>query len=657
MTPSTANSTILQLRLWGAVSKFANHNSVYLLVRTRRCWRLACKHLHPFTMSHSSQHSSSPPLLSFTASLRNLWTHVHSRRGSEIHRETVNANFHGRPQAHSAASLPLVLDYGMSNATQPPSITSRSSQSFEIHAEPVFRPCSPDAITSAPHSEPARSRSSPLNETGRRDYQQIHTSIVHCNNGTFRSAKSLYSSTEPEQEPLREKDPATSPGIGTFQQKIARPSIFQRLWLRWFTAYRVLIFLAFVINLAMFVLWIKSNKQIDMRLPGSLTATATNIFVAVLVRQEDLINMSFRLLARTPSSLPIGIRKYIADFHHYGGLHIGCAIAALLWYCLFVAANTITTIDHLNRGIMNGWIWADITTCYVFLLFLALICVTAHPRLRARFHNTFEHTHRFAGWAALIVLWINSGISSMAHSTSQSLAENPALWLLAATSFLIILPWLRMCSVPIQASAVSSREVKLTFPYANMPYTSTTRFSLSPLLEWHAFATIPSRDGFTSSIIISQAGDWTKAIIQDPPNKIWIRNPPASNFLALTPIFNSVLLVATGAGIGPMLSLLSSPAVSKMRHDGKSVKVMWCVYDPEAPHWRFVQETIRRVDPFPKIFDSRQGRPDMAFEARYMAHTHNIEAVMIVSNKKVTDEVVDEVKAHGGAAYGAVFDS
>ena len=30
---------------------------------------------------------------------------------------------------------------------------------------------------------------------------------------------------------------------------------------------------------------------------------------------------------------------------------------------------------------------------------------------------------------------------------------------------------------------------------------------------------------------------------------------------------------------------------------------------------------------------------------------------MIVSNKKVTDEVVSEVKAHGRAAYGAVFDS
>lgn len=84
---------------------------------------------------------------------------------------------------------------------------------------------------------------------------------------------------------------------------------------------------------------------------------------------------------------------------------------------------------------------------------------------------------------------------------------------------------------------------------------------------------------------------------------------------------------------------------------------MWCVYEPSAPHWDFVQKAIRDVDPHPNIFDSRKGRPDVAFEVRHLAQTDGLEAVMIVSNKHVTNEVVREVKAHGGAAYGAVFDS
>ncbi|CAO2652167.1 Nn.00g004500.m01.CDS01 [Neocucurbitaria sp. VM-36] len=432
-----------------------------------------------------------------------------------------------------------------------------------------------------------------------------------------------------------------------------RPNRMQRLRLHWLTAYRILIGLTFTANIAVLIAWL----QMDLTLAGMLQATSANILVAVLVRQEDLINTSFSIIAKTPTTLPLRIRTFLADFHHYGGLHIGCAVSALMWYCLFIVTNTHHAVNNVHLGKMTGWLWADIVTCYAFLTFILFVCVTAHPRLRARFHNTFEHTHRFGGWAALLVLWVNSGTSTKAQNANRSLYQSPSIWLLTVVTCLIILPWLRIRRVPIQAEAVSSREVKLTFPYPNMPYTSTTRFSLSPLMEWHAFATIPSADGFTASIIVSQAGDWTKSIIQNPPREIWIRKPPTANFLAFTPVFNSVLLVATGAGIGPMLSLLKSPAIAKMKAEGRQVRVMWCVYDPDAPHWRFVQETITKVDPMPRIFDSRQGRPDLAFEARYMRHVCDIEAVMVVSNKKVTDDVVREVKVHGGAAYGAVFDS
>ncbi|RYN64989.1 hypothetical protein AA0119_g11511 [Alternaria tenuissima] len=131
----------------------------------------------------------------------------------------------------------------------------------------------------------------------------------------------------------------------------------------------------------------------------------------------------------------------------------------------------------------------------------------------------------------------------------------------------------------------------------------------------------------------------------------------AKNFLSFAPLFNSLLLVATGAGIGPLLSLLSSPAIAHMRKQGRQVRVMWCVYDPNAVRWRFVQDIIRRVDQQPKIFDSRNGRPDVAHEAELMKRRCYLEAVMVVSNAKLTREVVEAIKGNGGAAYGAVFDS
>lgn len=433
----------------------------------------------------------------------------------------------------------------------------------------------------------------------------------------------------------------------------ARPSWTQRFCLHWLTPYRILIAVTFAANVIVGALMNKAGLA-----PGGLlTATAANLLVAVLGRQEDLINMSFRLIAKIPSTLPLSIRAVIADFHHYGGVHIGCAVSSLLWYCFFVVVNTRECMRVNNASSMTLWHWIDITTCYIFLASLALICLMAIPRLREKLHNSFERTHRFGGWFALAILWTNTAIRTKLDALAAPLYQSPSLWLLAATTYLIILPWFRMARVPIRAHLIGAREIKLTFPYANMPYTSTARFSLNPVLEWHAFATVPSPDGFTASIYISAAGDWTKSILASPPSHLYIRTPPASNFLAVTPLFNSVLLVATGAGIGPMLSLFKSPAIAAMKAQGRTVRIMWCIYEPYAPRWAEVLGTIRAVDPVAKIFDSKQGRPDVAFEARYMAQVEECEAVMIVSNKRVTDEVVGEVKASGLAGYGAVFDS
>jgi hypothetical protein len=468
------------------------------------------------------------------------------------------------------------------------------------------------------------------------------------------------------RELSEEKDFAATLNVTTYVIRTPAPSItsrplhrqrLQRLWLHWFTAYRILIGLTFIVNATVLV-FLATQKRPHRRLslPGPLIATAANIFVAVIVRQEDLINASFSLVAKTPMSLPLWARKIIADFHHYGGLHVGCSVSALLWYVLFVYFNTSFFVDEVKKGSASGWMYADIVTCWVFVVAILGVCVTALPKLRVKFHNTFEHTHRFGGWIALLVLWLNAGVS-IHNDGSPPMYKNAAVWLLAATTFFIILPWTRISRVPITAEAVSSREVKLTFPYKNMPYTSTTRFSLSPLMEWHAFATIPSSDSTSAYIVVSQAGDWTKTIIANPPSHIWMRKPAAKNFLSFAPLFSSLLLVATGAGIGPLLSLLSSPVIAQMRSDGKQVRVMWCVYAPEAPHWQFVQDIIRNVDPMPKIFDSREGRPDLEFETQYMKEVCGIEAVMVVSNAAVTRGVVEGIKVKGGAAYGAVFDS
>ncbi|KAJ4992349.1 amino acid adenylation domain-containing protein [Stagonosporopsis vannaccii] len=435
-------------------------------------------------------------------------------------------------------------------------------------------------------------------------------------------------------------------------QKRAIPGRWRRFCFRWLTTYRILGSSIVVINFATLVFQVLSSPTAEV----PLTATAANIMAAVLMRQEEVINLSFKTVSKLPLTLPLGWRSMAGDLHHYGGVHVGCALSALMWYITFAALNTVRVLGLISQGRITITLYVDIATGYTALLAILLMCVTAIPYLRVRCHNTFETTHRFGGWAALLVLWIHAGISTLTPDASMPLYAHSSLWLIVLTTLLIILPWLRIRRVPITIHPVSEREVQVTFPYTNMPHTSTLRTSTTPLTEWHAFATIPINDR-TTKILISRAGDWTTSLIASPPSHLWIRKPPTLNFLAFAPLFSSLLLVATGAGIGPLLSLLAAPSIKFMRAQRRKIRVMWCVADPNAAHWAFVLAAIRDVDGGATLFDSRVGRPVMAFEARELASREGLEAVMVVSNPRVTREVIAECRGAGVAAYGAVFDS
>jgi predicted ferric reductase len=80
---------------------------------------------------------------------------------------------------------------------------------------------------------------------------------------------------------------------------------------------------------------------------------------------------------------------------------------------------------------------------------------------------------------------------------------------------------------------------------------SFIRLSDSPLMEWHGFATIsePGKTGF--SLVVSRAGDWTSKMIANPPTHIWKRGIPTYGVMRISKLFNRIVVVATGSGIGP----------------------------------------------------------------------------------------------------------
>jgi len=76
------------------------------------------------------------------------------------------------------------------------------------------------------------------------------------------------------------------------------------------------------------------------------------------------------------------------------------------------------------------------------------------------------------------------------------------------------------------------------------------------------------------SVVVSNAGDWTKRHIQNPPKKLWIRGYPLHGLLYTSKLFKKIVLVATGSGIGPCLSLIYSNQVN--------CRILWSTPNPET---------------------------------------------------------------------------
>lgn len=63
-----------------------------------------------------------------------------------------------------------------------------------------------------------------------------------------------------------------------------------------------------------------------------ITMSGVNLTAAVLIRQQYVINLLFRLATSVPKSAPLAVRRRLAKVYHFGGIHVGAAVAAVGWF-------------------------------------------------------------------------------------------------------------------------------------------------------------------------------------------------------------------------------------------------------------------------------------------------------------------------------------
>ncbi|KAF2095892.1 hypothetical protein NA57DRAFT_43679 [Rhizodiscina lignyota] len=421
-----------------------------------------------------------------------------------------------------------------------------------------------------------------------------------------------------------------------------------------FSVYQWLFGIVFIGNMIPFV-WIlyRFATLRELGLDCVLTAAATNFFALVAVRNEHLVNLFYGLanvVAR--NSPPFTRHTFLSMIHHYGGIHSGCAVAGILWYCLFLTA---TTCNFQNRQPVDT---AIIGITWIVWLLLISMLVFAHPTLRARLHDQFEVVHRFAGWTVIGLFWTQTMLVIATFAKAEKLSfgsrlvRTQSFWLLVLITALLVYPWLRLRKRSVRIERISSHVVRFHFDYATAEPCMAVKLSHAPLRENHAFACIPAPDrGSGYSVLVSNAGDWTGNIIRNPPEKLWVREIPMRGVLWNATMFSRVVIVATGSGIGPCLGLFNGCPDLDCR-------IIWSTKSPEKTYGQGIIGSVLRADPSSIIVDTeKSGRPDLHKMAYTLYETTQSEAVFVISNQKLTKAVVGGLRGQGVSAYGPIWDS
>lgn len=381
------------------------------------------------------------------------------------------------------------------------------------------------------------------------------------------------------------------------------------------------------------------------------TAAAANVTVAILIRQEYVINALYTPFCWTPHAWPLVIRRRVAKFYEFGGVHSGCGAGSVIWSITFAA---FITRDFAKEESKESVVTA---VTYILLSLFTAICIFAIPQFRFISHNTFEIVHRFAGWLSVGLFWVEillvfhaQAKASGSESYGMLVVKAPAFWFLIVITLFVVLPWIRLRKVIAVPEVLSNHATRIHFDYTRVAPILGIRLATNPLKEWHAFATIPAPDGKSFSVIVSNAGDWTKQQIQHPRQKYWVRGIPVSGVLRMATVFKRVLVVTTGAGIGPCLSMLIARPMP--------CRVLWSTANPSQTYGTKVMDAVYEADPNALVIDIRiSGRPDMVALAYHLYVESQSEAVFVISNTALTKKVVYGMESRGIPAYGPIWDS
>ncbi|QRV76952.1 nonribosomal peptide synthetase [Ceratobasidium sp. AG-Ba] len=405
-----------------------------------------------------------------------------------------------------------------------------------------------------------------------------------------------------------------------------------------------------IINIPVYI-YMANNEHKEKIVDWIAHAAVINLTIVILVRNELLLGAAYYSF----NYIPFRRFYFHRMLHSIGGLHVGGSFAALIWITTYVAElGKHTPLDTaMNRALFVTALLLPIGI--VVMMFFAL-----RP-LRERFHNAWEYTHRFVGWALVLDLIAHLGVKAATLPKARDLFIHGALpYLTIVITISIFYVWFTVTKPKVDIFANKSVAI-IKFPGKPTIADGTFARISRNWWQWHAFSvafsdnTNPDKPRF--ALIVGKAGDWTNGLIGDStsgnaPERLFIRgvNPPG--FMHMHHAYKRVVTICTGAGI--------APALPHIRQHTSNIHLIWIGKNHRETYGEEVWASV--VDNLPadqiQLHDTgKQGRPDIKDLIIKAGKKHQAEAVFIVSNDPYTLLVMNICWRIGIRCYGATRDS
>lgn len=109
----------------------------------------------------------------------------------------------------------------------------------------------------------------------------------------------------------------------------SHPRLWRNLRHIVFSLYRRLFGLVFIVNMSVFSVVMARG---GLSSPRIATIVTGNLFTAIVIRQDYVVNILFEIFCSVPQSWPLWFRRVCAKIYTMGGIHSGCAVSAVVWF-------------------------------------------------------------------------------------------------------------------------------------------------------------------------------------------------------------------------------------------------------------------------------------------------------------------------------------